>query len=133
MTDSNAYEDLPLVFSFSWMTHNARYDLKALKKMKGSASKPLENLLDFLVHLSSLSWNDLADRSKFKGGYEVLPLAEMKNSIIDGVPAEQTAGLLGLIVFRFNKEADRLIALRTGNTLHVLGFDLDHSLYNHGS
>lgn len=126
----------PLTFSFAWMTHNKRYSLQEAKKFKGNAAPILESLFELLVTLSQENWNDLDHLSKYQGGYEQLPVSELKDSILDAVPEETVRSTIALDVFRFGKEKARLIALSTPDKpdlLYIVGFDLDFSLYHHGS
>lgn len=122
-----------MAFSLAWMTSNARYDFKALQKMKGNDAVPLESLFEFLENLSKQPWSWTKHRNRFNGGYEELPISEMNPVILDNVPDAIRSGLETLMVFRFNKSKDRLVAIKRGSILYLLGFDLNFTLYNHGS
>lgn len=123
-------------FSFAWMTKNKRYSLAKAEKLKGNAASILEALFEELTLLSQTSLDALKNLNKYDGGFETLPLDAMKGSIIDSVPADRQKEIHGLLVFRFDKEKYRLICAslpEQPNLLYVLGFDLDYTLYNHGS
>lgn len=124
----------PLLFSFAHMTKNKRYSLAHMEKFRGSAAPILESLFALLEDLSLASLESIERLDKFHGGYECIPTEQMKAVITDNLEQEQIPA--ELIVFRFGREKYRLICAQQNETpqvLSVLGFDLDHSLYNHGS
>ncbi len=125
-----------LLLSLAWMTSNNHYSFKAAKKEKGNESGLLLALFDLLEVLSKTSWEDLSRLTKYdtdKGGFEEMPLQAMKPGILDEVPSEIAKTIQSLLVFRFNKGEDRLIAYKMENVLYLLGFDLHFKLYDHGN
>ncbi len=131
-----AFNETPethMAFSFVWLTNNERYGFKALQKMKGNDAQILESLFEFLETISKNPWSFTKHRNRYNGGFEELPVAEMEPAILDGVPPEIRDTITSVMVFRFNKSKDRLIALKEGSVLNILGFDLHFNLYDHGS
>ncbi len=125
-----------LLLSLAWMTSNNHYSLKAAKKEKGNESTLLLALFDLLEVLSKTPWEDLTHLTKYdtdKGGFEELPVQAMKPGILDKVPSEVAKQVESVLVFRFNKGEDRLIAYKVDNILYLLGFDLHFKLYDHGN
>lgn len=125
-----------LLLSFAWMTSNNHYSLKAAKKEKGNESTLLLAFFDLLEVLSKSSWEDLTHLTKYdsdKGGFEELPVQAMKQGILDEMPSDLAKRVESVLVFRFNKGEDRLIAYKLDNTLYLLGFDLHFKLYDHGN
>lgn len=124
-----------LLLSLAWMTSNNHYSLKAAKKEKGNESTLLLALFDLLEVLSKTPWEDLTKLTKYdtdKGGFEELPVQAMKPGILDEMPSDIATQVKSVLVFRFNKGEDRLIAYKVDNTLYLLGFDLHFKLYDHG-
>lgn len=125
-----------LLLSLAWMTSNNHYSLKAAKKEKGNESTLLLALFDLLEVLSKTPWEDLTKLTKYdtdKGGFEELPVQAMKPGILDEMPSDIATQVKSVLVFRFNKGEDRLIAYKVDNTLYLLGFDLHFKLYDHGN
>ncbi|MDE5758667.1 MAG: hypothetical protein K2H85_08660 [Allobaculum sp.] len=125
-----------LLLSLAWMTSNNHYSLKAAKKEKGNESALLLALFDLLEVLSKTPWEDLTKLTKYdtdKGGFEELPVQAMKLGILDEMPSDIAKQVESVLVFRFNKGQDRLIAYKMDNTLYLLGFDLHFKLYDHGN
>lgn len=125
-----------LLISLAWMTSNNHYSLKAAKKEKGNESALLLALFDLLEVLSKTPWEDLTKLTKYdtdKGGFEELPVQAMKPGILDEMPSGIAKQVESVLVFRFNKGEDRLIAYKMDNTLYLLGFDLHFKLYDHGN
>ena len=125
-----------LLLSLAWMTSNNHYSLKAAKKEKGNESALLLALFDLLEVLSKTLWEDLTKLTKYdtdKGGFEELPVQAMKPGILDEMPSDIAKQVESVLVFRFNKGQDRLIAYKMDNTLYLLGFDLHFKLYDHGN
>lgn len=123
-----------LLFSFAHMTKNKRYSLAHMEKFRGNAAPILESLFALFEDLSLTSLESIERLDKFHGGYECIPTKEMKAVITDNLAPEQIPAQL--IVFRFGHEKDRLVCAQFNENpriLYVLGFDLDHSLYNHGA
>lgn len=122
-----------MAFSLAWMTSSPRYGFKAFEKMKGNDAAPLESLFEFLENMSKNPWSWTKHRNHYNGGYEEIPAHEMDPVILDGVPEDIQKATPSLMVFRFNHSKDRLIAIKQNATLYLLGFDLNFTLYNHGS
>lgn len=124
-----------LFVSFAWMTSNNHYSLKAAKKIKGDESLLLA-FFNLLEVLSKTPWTELAQLTKYdtdKGGFEELPIQALKPGILDEMPEKIAQNVSTVLVFRFNKGQDRLIAYKEDNVLYILGFDLHFKLYDHGS
>ena len=129
----NETPETHIAFSLAWMTEDAHYNLKALHKMKGNDAAILESLFEFLETMSRNPWSYTKRRDKYDGGWEEMPLVQMNPAIMDGVPDSIAQTIEQVMVFRFNKSKDRLVALKQGSVLYLLGFDLHFNLYDHGS
>lgn len=125
--------DSKVSLSLGWMTHDAHYDFRNFRHKKNNLTGLLESLLTLFEDLSSTDWKTISRRDHRKDGYEILPLSQMNQAIIDGIPEDFDMQVDAVLVFRFNKGEDRLIAIRLNFILYVLGFDFDFSLYHHGS
>lgn len=129
----NETPETHMAFSLAWMTEDARYNLRALHKMKGNDATVLESLFEFLETMSKNPWSYTKKRDKYSGGWEEMPIEQMNSAILDGVDLAVAKDIQAVMVFRFNKSKDRLVALKEGDVLYLLGFDLHFNLYDHGS
>ena len=83
-------------------------------------------ILDKLHQLSQLTWVQLHQSPKHSYGYEKIP----RNAIKRPVPSQITEDVT-LIAFRFHGKA-AMVGYREHEIFHIIWFDRDFSLYNHG-
>lgn len=129
--------DTSIFFSFQYITSDDHYNLNYLKKIKSGKEKAIYfDLFSSLSSFSQSSWKELQLKRKQSGGYETIEYGEMKESIANRLPKEKNiSDDTKLIVFRFGNNY-RMVGYKSNRckaAMHVLGFDFDYSLYNHGS
>ena len=61
-------------------------------------------------------------------GFEKIP----RGQILAGIPAQITEDVTDFWAFRFHGKAP-MVGYKSGEVFHVLWFDPDFTLYNHGS
>jgi len=117
-------------FSFRHLTtrtgHNFNYyGANQANTMKESK----KNLYDCIEKLSQGSWMHWGSLSKLQGGLETFEFSQLTFSPKDLKLSNDDK----VCVFRFKDS--RIIGIRKGKcpVFHVIGYDLDHSAYNHGS
>lgn len=121
-------------FSFCYITDKRKFNLSYFDSQNSNASK---KLIKTIETISQFTWTDLGKKGRKNGGFEMLPLSSLNADITDRLEEslkENTSSDTKLHVFRFGDY--RLVGLKTGHcraTLHILGFDWDFSLYDHGS
>lgn len=121
-----------LYFNFRYLTSNKKHNFEALKNNADLQAKAYKKLTDQFVSWSQSSWKELSNKGKRNGGFEMMCVSDMKGSITDKVQ-EKIAADTKLHVFRFGDY--RLVGLkgrRCAAVLHIVGFDWDFSLYDHG-
>lgn len=126
-----------MFFSFQYITSDKHYNIEYLKKNRGGKENEIYfALLHSLQQYSQSTWNDLKLKRKQAGGYETIAYSEMKESIANMLPKDKQISYdTKLYVFRFGSNY-RMICYKSNRckaAMHILGFDFDYSLYNHGS
>ena len=123
-----------ILFEFGHITNQKGYSLKDLFELNDK--KALKAYFELLEAISKSTWVELQKRAKdTKGGFEMLRYDCFCKNIAD-VYNRNMSKDTGLLIFRFgNADKYRMIGYKSHNcnrTLHVLGFDLDFTLYDHG-
>lgn len=124
------------VFCFRYLTTNNDYDFTKMTTEQKCA------LLMRLKELSSYSWTELMNLPK-EQGLETIKYERLNFSIPNNRIAIENNGNAEeivikktdkIFVFRFNNEECRMLGYKRKSCaiLHIIGFDLDHSAYNHG-
>ena len=127
------YDRKNTLFDFSHVTNKKGYSIDNL--LKANDKNLLKEFLRLINVVSITTWNELSMRSKYNlGGFETLEKSIFKTDICDNF--EYITDDTKLYVFRFgNADKYRMICHKSRNcelVLHVLAFDLDVSLYDHG-
>lgn len=122
-----------ILFEFGHMTRLKDYSIDAL--VENADKKTFKNFKDLIQNISSATWLELLSRNKKQlGGFETLPLQAFNNVIWDNL---DLSGDVKLHVFLFgDAKRYRMVGYKSTNcnrVFHVLGFDLDFSLYDHGN
>ena len=89
-----------------------------------------------MQRVSQSSWEELRTKGKDNGGFETMELSNFKRSIVNNIKQKSLTNDTKLYVFRFGGNKYRLIGHKSSSckaAIHILGFDFDHSLYEHGS
>ncbi len=123
-----------ILFEFGHITDKKDYSLNVL--LNSDDRKALQSYFELLSAISEATWEELKIRSKkIKGGYEMLEYSNFNTLIANKYNSNMSLDTK-LLVFRFGKgDAYRMIGYKSHNcsrVIHVLGFDLDFSLYDHG-
>ena len=128
-----------ILLEFGCITDNNRYSFKALKELQKEQPNVIEQFLELIITISKENWTTLCNRGKrTKGGFETLNYSDIRCSIVDNYwkAAGRFSGDKKLHVFRFGKgDSYRMVGYKSPNcsrAFHILAFDLDFSLYNHG-
>lgn len=119
-----------LLLTFSHVTTNSSYNFDYFGRNRSDELNARRGLDALIAQISDIEWKHLMNRSKFQlGGFETLRLSDLNISGV-GLPADTT-----IFVFRFYRNQYRMCGYKdvTGcHALHVLAYDFDHSLYDHG-
>lgn len=129
--------DTTIFFSFQYITSDDRYNINFLKSRGSGKEKEIYySLISSLEKFSQSTWKDLQLKRKTAGGYETITYGEMKSSIGNRLPKDKKiSDDTKLIVFRFGNDY-RIVGYKSNRckaAMHILGFDFDYSLYDHGS
>lgn len=118
-------------FSFKYLTTNSNYNFEFFEKSKHDCIKSKAVLLDKIEEITQQPWIHWHNQSKYCGGIERIPAKELKFKPNDYEFSEGDK----VIVFRFNGDKYRIIGIKfeLDPFYYVVGFDFDHSAYNHGS
>jgi len=120
-------------FSFRYMTRNSAYNLKSLPEGK-AREQTLLKLYERLEELSGKEWLYWNSQPK-KTGTETIEYSDLNFTAGNGAAI---TGDSKLYVFRFDTHqgtgGGRIIGYKESPcaVLHIIGFDLDYSAYNHG-
>lgn len=128
--------DFSVFFNFQYITSDSSYNLEFIKNAGGNGKSIYNDLLSFLQRVSQSSWEELRTKGKKNGGFETLECSIFKKSITRNITHKNLTDDTKLYVFRFGGNKYRLVGYKSNSckaALHILGFDFDHSLYNHGS
>ncbi len=128
--------DSSIFFNFQYITSDSNYNFEQIKKQGGNAKEIYRDLLSFLQRVSQSSWEELRTKGKDNGGFETMELSNFKRSICSNIRQKNLTNDTKLYVFRFGGNKYRLVGHKSYGckaALHILGFDFDHSLYDHGS
>lgn len=126
-----------ILLEFGHITSNKKYNFIALQTI--SEKSIFEEFLELINVISTSSWNDMIHRSKYsKGGIDAIAISELNINIIDNFdPNGKIPKDKKLYIYRFGSgQKYRLIGYKShscSRTFHILAFDLDYSLYDHGS
>lgn len=125
-----------ILFEFGHITELKNYSYEALIEKSKNDKTALKSYLDLIKVISAETWEKLNTRSrKTTGGFETLPLSSFRKNICDKYNSKMSPDIK-LCVFRFGSgDSYRMVGYKSHNcsrTFHVLGFDLDFSLYDHG-
>jgi len=123
-----------ITFCFKYLTNNNKYTFNHFKKDQSrNELKCRKNLDDLLSTLAQSSWLEIGKRDKTTiGGYELLSVKSFS------IPAQSlnVQNDEKLLSFRFGPaDSYRLVGSKKerSSVLHVIAYDFDFTLYNHGS
>jgi hypothetical protein len=85
------------------------------------------SFVDRMYRLSQMTWAALRQAHRHKLGYEIIP----RDSIKAGIPQNITEDV-NFIAFRFYQMAPMVGFRADDGTFHVVWFDRDFTLYEHG-
>lgn len=126
--------DSRLVLTFSHVTTNDSYNFNFFRKSLREELKARHELDSLIHNISDCSWKKLIQRQKYNlGGFETLSWYQFKKISIQGKTMTPDSDVY---VFRFNGGNYRMCGIKDDScrhVLHVICYDFDHSLYNHGS
>lgn len=125
-----------VLFEFGHITDKKGYSYNALLEKCANDKNALKEYFHLINVISSSTWEKLATRNKNTiGGFETMCLSNLCCNINDKYNKEMTKDTK-LLVFRFGSgDAYRMVGYKSHNcsrVIHILGFDLDHKLYDHG-
>lgn len=122
-----------ILFEFGHITTLKGYSLNDLFELNDN--KALKSYFALIEVISKSTWVELQKRRKNTiGGFEILQYSCFNKKIANEYNIEMPNDIK-LHVFRFgNGDKYRMVGYKSHNcsrTFHVLGFDLDFSLYDH--
>lgn len=125
-----------ILFEFGHVTTNKAYSYEALVSRSKNEKNIFSDLSKLIKEISSQSWLSLASRRKEQfGGFEFLPVAQFKTNVCTAYKGPITSDTK-LCIFRFGTgDKYRLVVCKSPfcpRVVHILAFDLDFSLYDHG-
>lgn len=118
-TDTLLSEQKP-IFSFHYL--DKKYCISKCNKNEKAA------FADTMRKLSELTWTRIASEPKHGLGYEKIPKGILKGK----VPKNISPDVMKFVVFRFHTQA-AMVGYRDNNIFHVIWFDRNFTLYDHGS
>ena len=123
--------------SFRYITTNSQYNFNYIEKLDADErDKAYHGLLFYLKELTDLPWTHWHGMRKEAGGIETLPAKQIRFSPSSGKIFSEDEKV---IVLRFDTHLGRFKGRIIGfkdspcSAFYVIGFDFDHSSYNHGS
>lgn len=135
-SDKCSLEKDQIYFCFKYITSNNSYNFTPMDATKGSAgNKSHKEFLKLLRELSFHSWEELGRMGK-NTGFEMIEISELYCDITANYK-EKLSPDTKLHIFRFGSgKCYRMVGYkpeRCAAVLHILAFDYDYSLYDHGS
>lgn len=118
------------VLCFKYLTKNKKYNIKYFKKVR-EKQKAYGALFHLISRIQSNTWVDLLSKNK-KIGFETISCNELNLQPNQYNLTPDTK----IYVLRFARGKYRLLGVKSSenkDVLHIIGFDFDHSAYNHGS
>lgn len=139
-THCKQYKD-DVLLEFGCITSHDGYSFDALRACQRNHPDVMEQFMDLVITISKSNWKELGSRGKrTKGGFETLYYSELHCSIVENYWKETNKKFSKdkkIHVFRFGSgDRYRMIGYKSNKcsrAFHILAFDLDHSLYNHGN
>ncbi|MBF0579669.1 hypothetical protein IM774_07750 [Erysipelotrichaceae bacterium RD49] len=128
--------DTAIFFSFQYVTSNNKYNFKYIDKNRDK--KIDSDLFEALQMWSSETWKTLYEKPKKHGGIETIPYSSFSHRIANNIPPDKKVSQdTKFVVFRFGpSDSYRMIGYKSNRcrqAMHIIGFDFDYSLYDHGS
>lgn len=125
-----------IYFCFKYICGNKRYNFDQMDKEKGGAgNKSHKEFVKLLRNLSYSTWESLGRLGKDKG-FETIEISELNCDITRNYK-ERLSPDTKLHIFRFGHgNCYRMIGYKSETciaVLHILAFDYDYTLYDHGS
>ncbi len=123
-----------IIVSFAHVTENKDYNFNYFKNNRARDNLDARKELDkLLASMTSKTWREAGELRKTDlGGYEIIPFDQFKSIQIKHMSVAKDTPIY---IFRFNSQQYRLCGIKEKkcNVLHIIAYDFDHSLYNHGS
>lgn len=123
-----------IAVSFEYLTDDDRYNLNYFQGDVKAHLNAYRKLHELLVKINQSSWVELRQLQKYTfGGFETLPYSSIKTSVLK--KAIVLTPDTKVFSFRFGSSGYRLLGFKADSchTLYVVGFDFNHSAYDHGS
>jgi hypothetical protein len=123
--------DFP-IFSFGWVTGDKRYNFERFRDSHSEAKEASFSFLARLFEISSRKTVELLSRNK-SSGFETVPYRHFRCKIsVGGIALHNNEKLY---IIQFNRHNTRVICFKdkdVQNLFHIVAFDFDHSIYDHG-
>lgn len=125
-----------ILIEFGHITQIKEHSYDSLVNAGKTDMNAIKSLMDLITKMSTSSWEELQRRSKHTiGGFETMEAGNMNKRIWDKYYPSMSEDTK-LYIFRFgNKDKYRMVGYKSRNcsrVLHILGFDVDFTLYDHG-
>jgi len=126
-----------IFIGFQYITTNKSYNFEYFKKSRDKV-EAYDEFIKYLQRLSNYSWETISNLGKRNGGFETIEYSNFNSSIANKLPSNKNISKdTKLFVFRFGHNDDyRMVCFKSNScyaAMHLLGFDFDYSLYDHGS
>lgn len=125
--------DFSVFFNFQYITSDKNFNFDYINRNNKKIAK---DLLLLLQKISQSSWEELRTKGKDNGGFETIEYSNFKESIAGNIKHKNITKDTKLYVFRFGGKKYRMIGYKSNSckaALHILGFDFDYTLYDHGN
>lgn len=121
-------------FNFKYITSDKRFNFEYIKKK--NMNNAYRDIFKALEKYSQNSWDELRRLGKDQGGFETIEYGRMEPSIANKLINKPITTDTKLYVFRVGGRKYRMIGYKSNSckaAMHILGFDFNFTLYNHGN
>lgn len=123
-------QNVPITFCFKHLTANKKYRIRDIRDCR-ERCQAYEKLFEKINEIQSCPWEEFGMRKK-QQGLECIEFKQLNFSATN--LTKELEKISKFISIRFCSGNYRIIAIKapTCQVLHIIGFDLDFSAYDHG-
>lgn len=123
---NSSKKDYPAI-CIKYLTNKKKYNFNYFKKNFRNKCEAYDELFKKIIQIQNMKWVEFANSGKSLG-IEYIPIKILKIEIHEDLKNYEK-----FISIRFKEQDYRILAIKNNDYLHIIGFDLDYSAYNHGS